>query len=291
MSSPRGPRGTALAAACLAAAAAHAQAPGVLAVAFDSPRWELEGNAKRTSVQGRDCLMLDGAAALVKGFELRDGVVDVDVVTSARRGFFGLQFRVADDGANSEWVYLRQHKSGLPDAMQYTPVLNTGLNWQLFSGPGFTAAVDIPRDEWFHLRLEVIGAQAKLFVKDMAWPALVMDDLKSGIQRGQLGLAALTGETCFANFQSARRPMPRGSATRRRRRRERSSAGASRRRSTRSHATSSARSRRPRSCRSAGRTSTPSRRGSSSSTATARARIRASRSPPTGRSGSSRSPA
>jgi hypothetical protein len=32
-------------------------------------------------------------------------------------------------------------------------------------------------------------------------PALVIDDLKSGIQRGQVGLAALTGAVCFANFE------------------------------------------------------------------------------------------
>jgi hypothetical protein len=43
-------------------------------------------------------------------------------------------------------VYLRQHKSGRPDAMQHTPILNTGLNWQIYSGPGFTGAVDIPKD-------------------------------------------------------------------------------------------------------------------------------------------------
>jgi hypothetical protein len=91
--------------------------------------------------------------------------------------------------------------------MQYTPVLHTGLNWQLFSGPGFTGAVDIPHDEWFHLRLAVSGAQAKLFVKDMEQPALVIDDLKSGIQRGQVGLVSLTGETCFANFQVRTTPV------------------------------------------------------------------------------------
>ena len=85
--------------------------------------------------------------------------------------------------------------------MQYTPVLGTGLNWQLYSGPGFTGAVDIPKDAWFHLRLEVTGAQAKLFVKDMETPALVMDDLKSGLQKGQLALAVLIGETYFSNFQ------------------------------------------------------------------------------------------
>lgn len=181
--------------------AAHSQTPQTLSVPPDSTRWDLQGQAKPADYQGRKCLLLDGGAAVLKDFEMRDGVVDVDVATPANRGFFGIQFRIASDGANAEWVYLRQHKSGLPDAMQYTPVLNTGLNWQIYNGPGFTGAVDIPKDVWFHLRLEVVGAQAKLYVKDMDKPALVMNDLKSGIQKGQVALAALTGATYFANFE------------------------------------------------------------------------------------------
>jgi hypothetical protein len=166
----------------------------------DSPRWELEGRAQVTEFLGRKCIMLDGGAASVKDFELRDGIIDVDVATSAPRGFFGIQFRLGAAG-NGEWIYLRQHKSGLPDAMQYTPVLNTGLNWQLYSGPGFIAPVDIPRGTWFHLRLELTGAQGRFFVGNMDKPALVVDDLKSGIERGQVALASLTGATCHANFE------------------------------------------------------------------------------------------
>jgi hypothetical protein len=180
---------------------AHAQPPQTLSIPPDSPRWEFEGQAKATEYQGRKCLFLDGGAATVKDLEMRDGVIDVDVATPAKRGFFGIQFRIAKDGANAEWVYLRQHKSGLPDAMQYTPVLNTGLNWQIYNGPGFTGAVDIPKDVWFHLRLEVVGAQAKLYVTDMDKPALVMNDLKSGIQSGQVALADLIGATYFSNFE------------------------------------------------------------------------------------------
>jgi hypothetical protein len=177
-----------------------------MTVPSDPSRWELEGQAKIVDHQGRPSILLDGGAATLKDFEMRDAVIDVDVSTPARRGFFGIQFRIAGDGRNAEWVYLRQHKSGLPDAMQYTPVLGTGLNWQLYSGPGFTGAVDIPKDAWFHLRLEVTGAQARLFVNDMERPALVMDDLKSGLQKGQVALAVLTGETYFSNFQI--RPTP-----------------------------------------------------------------------------------
>ena len=171
-----------------------------LEAAPGSARWDLQGNAKAVVYQDRRCLQLDGGAALLKDFELTDGVVDVDVTTPATRGFFGIQFRLDNEGANGEFIYLRQHKSGLPDAMQYTPVLNTGLNWQLYSGPGFTGKVEIARDVWFHLRLVIAGAQARLYVKDMNRPALVMSDLKSGSRKGQLALYVLTGTTCFANF-------------------------------------------------------------------------------------------
>src|SRR5258705_5948069 len=177
------------------------QTPQKLSIPADSPRWDLQGEAKPAEYQGRKCLLLDGGAAILKDFEMRDGIVDVDVATSASRGFFGIQFRLDKDGANGEWAYLRQHKSGYPDAMQYTPVLNSGANWQIYNGPGFTGAVDIPKDVWFHLRLEVIGAQAKLYVKDMERPALVMTDLKSGVQKGQLALHVLIGATYFSNFE------------------------------------------------------------------------------------------
>lgn len=178
----------------------QAQPAQTLSIPPDSPRWELQGQAKATEYQGRKCLYLDGGAAILKDFELRDGVIDVDIATPANRGFFGIDFRLADNNEDGERVYLRQHRSGYPDAMQYTPVLNTGANWQIYNGPGFTGAVEIPKNVWFHLRLEVVGAQAKLYVKDMEKPALVMNDLKSGVQKGQVALAVLIGETYFANF-------------------------------------------------------------------------------------------
>ncbi|APV50412.1 hypothetical protein BWI17_12330 [Betaproteobacteria bacterium GR16-43] len=163
--------------------------------------WDLQGKAELVEHQGRPSVFLNGGAAILKDVELRDGVIDVDVSTPAARGFFGIQFRISEDGNNGEWIYLRQHKSGQPDAMQYTPVLNTGLNWQIYNGPGFTGAVDIPKDAWFHLRLEITSAQAKLYVSDMEKAALVMPDLKSGLQKGSVALASLTGATYFSNFQ------------------------------------------------------------------------------------------
>jgi hypothetical protein len=180
---------------------AASQAAQPLSIPPDSPRWDLQQHAKPSEYLGRKCLAIDGGAAVLKDFEMRDGIVDVDVATPAKRGFFGFDVRIDKDGMNFEEIYLRPHKSGLPDAMQYTPVLNSGRNWQLYNGPGFTGAVDIPRNEWFHLRLELTGAQAKLYVKDMEKPALIMTDLKSGIQSGQIALMDLIGETYFSNFE------------------------------------------------------------------------------------------
>ncbi|MBP9146019.1 MAG: hypothetical protein KBI44_16195 [Thermoanaerobaculia bacterium] len=204
--------------------ALRSQTAETLAIAPDSPRWQLQGEARVVDYLGRKCLSLDGGAAVLSDFELRDGVIDVDVATAATRGFFGIQFRIAESGTDAEWIYLRQHKSGLSDAMQYTPVLGTGLNWQLYSGPGFTGVVEIPKDAWFHLRLIVAGAQARLFVHDMKTPALVVNDLKSGIEKGQVALAVLTGATCFSNFairespevprERRSPPMPDGALTR-----------------------------------------------------------------------------
>ena len=189
-----------------ATTAADSQTPPALSVPADSPRWIMEGQAKALEYQGRKSLFLDGGAAVLNDLEMRDGVVDVDVATPASRGFFGIQFRIANEGANAEWVYLRQHKSGLPDALQYTPVLNTGANWQIYNGEGFTGAVDIPKDVWFHLRLEVVGAQAKFYVKDLNKPMLVMNDLKSGVQKGQVALYVLTGATYYSNFEIRTKP-------------------------------------------------------------------------------------
>jgi len=184
----------------LLSAVIHAQPEQPLSVPPDSPRWDLQGQAKVSEYKDEKALLLDGGAAILKDFEMRDAVLDVDVATPASRGFFGFDIRLPDDGLNYEEIYLRQHKSGQPDAMQYTPVFNTGRNWQLFNGPGFTGAAEIPKAEWFHLRLVVTGAQAKLYVKDMQQPALVMDDLKTGVQKGQVALITLIGETYFRNF-------------------------------------------------------------------------------------------
>jgi hypothetical protein len=177
---------------CLGASwAARAQS-----IPTDSPRWQLEGKAKAIEYLGRRCLWLQDGRASLKDFEMTDGVIDVDMAGSGERGFYNIHFRM--EGDDGEEVYLRPHKTGLDDAQQYAPILRGMAPWQIYNGPGFTRAVDIPRGVWFHVRLEITGAQAKLYVNDMRAPSLVMNDLKSGIRKGGVALA---GDACFSNFE------------------------------------------------------------------------------------------
>jgi hypothetical protein len=156
----------------------------------DSPRWQLGPEAKISDYLGRRCLALEDDVATLKNFEMTDGVIDVDMAGTGARGFYNIFFRTQANG-DGESVYLRPHKSGLDDAQQYSPMFQGTGAWQIYNGHGFTAAVDIPRDTWFHVRLVIAGAQAKLYVSDMVVPSLVINDLKSGMRTGGVGFAGV----------------------------------------------------------------------------------------------------
>src|SRR4029079_8346711 len=89
------------------AAPVHPQTPQTLSVPPDSPRWDLEGEAKVAEYLGRKCLYLNGGAAILKDLKMRDAVIDFDMATPAERGFAGIDFRLTDDGANGERFYIR----------------------------------------------------------------------------------------------------------------------------------------------------------------------------------------
>ncbi len=173
----------------LAVSVACSGVPGAVEVESfpaNSPRWQFGPGANLTNYLGRPCLALEDEKATLKDFEFADGVIDVDMASNETRGFYNISFRTQGNG-EGELVYLRAHKSGLEDAQQYTPMFHGTGPWQIYNGKGFTAAVDIPRGAWFHVRLVVAGAQAKLYVGNMTIPSLVMDDLKSGLRKGGVG--------------------------------------------------------------------------------------------------------
>ena len=161
---------------------------------FDTQRWDM-GAAKIEEHLGRKAL---AGTAFLKDAKMQNGVIEVDIATTARaRSYPGVLFRVRD-AANYERVYIRPHRSPFyDDALQYGPVFNGVDSWQLYNGPGLTSGLDILPDRWNHLKILVAGKQAQVFWNDMPKPVLVIDDLAHAPGAGTIGLVGPMDGTAF----------------------------------------------------------------------------------------------
>lgn len=167
---------------------------------FDSKQWEIKDpKARLENHLGRNSLYLTSGLAFMKDVNFEDGLIQVDIAAPERRSFMGIAFRL-ENPDEYETVYFRPHKSGLEDAVQYAPSLNGSTCWQLYSGNGFTAAVDIPKERWVTLRIEVSGPGARVFFNNSEKPVLTIQDLKRGRSRGSVGLSAGANGGHFSNF-------------------------------------------------------------------------------------------
>ncbi len=167
-------------------------------VDFESDAWILR-NAEIVEYMDRKCLI---GTAFLKDVEFEDGVIEVDVAVDGARSYPGIVFRMQSE-QNYERFYLRPHRSNLyPDALQYTPVINGIACWQFYNGAGYTAGADIPKDQWMHLKMEVQGTQARIFINDTSKPVLEIYDLKHGASRGTIGIFSPRNRTAhFSNFR------------------------------------------------------------------------------------------
>lgn len=167
--------------------------------------WEIKGQgAAVASYLGKSALRLGTGNAYRRDVRLEDGTIELDLATTGRRSFFYVQFRMQSDGEFEE-IYLRPHKTGLGDALQYNPVYRGESNWQLYHGEGATAAVEIPREEWVHLKIVLRGERAAVFVGDVKEPRLLVHRLARPAASGYLALRSFVPEggaepqTSFAN--------------------------------------------------------------------------------------------
>ncbi len=166
-------------------------------VDFTSDRWVLE-DAEIGLHLGRESL---SGLAYLDGVDFENGVIEVDVAVSGKRSYPGIVFRMHSKGSY-ERFYLRPHRAGLyPDALQYTPVWNGVAGWQLYHGDGFTAGAEIASGRWLHLKIEIRGRQARVYLDGAGEPALTIPDLKHGNARGTIGvLGPRDGSAWFSRF-------------------------------------------------------------------------------------------
>ena len=186
---------------CACAAPVFAQpAADWVHVPFDDPAWNLEEatGAAVVEIEGRTSLYFERGEAVLDGVTFGDGVIEVDVRSSAPQAFGGVIFRVQAPGEYED-VYLRFHKSRSPDAVQYAPTFGGLTAWQLH-GPGDgwgTTAFD--PDAWQTLRVEVAGEQVRVFAGQSDDPVL-HTTLRREERTGGLGIWCLLG-AYFSNFR------------------------------------------------------------------------------------------
>lgn len=157
----------------LAAVLAGAPAAAQDALPFSDGRWELSPKGVRAeTVDGRETLAFESGLAARRDVTLQDGTIEMEVQVTRRRSFVYVTFRMQDDKEYEDF-YLRPHKSGLPDSLQYAPVYQGQSAWQLYHGPGATAAVAFEPGVWTRLRLVVKGSRAAVFLGTEDRPAMV----------------------------------------------------------------------------------------------------------------------
>ena len=156
------------------------------------------------------------AVALLSDVSFADGTIEVDVAgkpasgaTEGARGFVGVAFRSTPHGAAFDCFYIRPTNGRADDqlrrnhATQYTS--EPDFPWQKLraEAPGvYESYADLETGAWTHLKIEVSGVRAQLFVNGAAQPALIVKDLKRGATQGQVGLwIGSETEAYFRNLQ------------------------------------------------------------------------------------------
>jgi len=189
----------------IALAAAQAASPTAPApIPLTADHWDVDGEVAFETRDGRPGMRLgapvtgkrSGAVANIKGLSFTTGIVEYDVMLPDAMEFSGPIFHQPDT-LTGEYIYFRPHMNGKPDAIQYTPVVNGNLNWQIFSGPGFEAQGSFPLNRWMRVRLDIYASSASVSVDGK--PLLAIPELKNGGLAGTLGFASLMGGTYYAN--------------------------------------------------------------------------------------------
>jgi len=163
----------------------------------------------------------DGRFVVITGSQFEDGRIEIDVAgdrvpgaPEASRGFVGIAFRVdpspeTNDRSAFEAFYLRTYNGRSDDQLQ------RNHSAQYFSSPEYPWSrlreespgkyetyVDLVPDEWTHMKIEVKGDKARLYVNNATQPTLIVNHLLHGNTKGAVALFISVGS--LAHFSNLR---------------------------------------------------------------------------------------
>lgn len=157
-----------------------------------------------------------GGMAVLRGITVTDATIALEVAgrrgpyaVPADRGFIGVAFRTRADRVTYEYIYLRPDNGRAEDQVrrnhstQYAAQPSFGFNRLRKESPErYESYVDLEPGAWTKMRVEVAGRTARLFVHDTPQPALVVTDLKLGLEGG--GVALWIGPGTEGFFRNVR---------------------------------------------------------------------------------------
>jgi hypothetical protein len=126
--------------------------------------------------------------------DFHNGTIELEIAGGVRpdaaptaRGFIGVSFRVTPDSKQYETIYLRPTNGRADDQVrrnhttQYISTPDFDFDRLRKESPEkYESYVDLVPDHWAHMKIDVQGAQAKLFIDGATQPCLVVTDLKLG---------------------------------------------------------------------------------------------------------------
>ncbi len=179
------------------------------------------GKAEPVEYLGRKAIRLttekeNDIFAFVNGTAIQDGAIDVDIAVKITTppgvrmpGFAGIAFRARPDGSHYDMFYLRPRNSLSDDqamrnhSVQY--VAKPGFDWYPLrrQWPSvYESWADLQPEKWAHVKIDVHGRSARLFINGSDHASLVINGLKGEDLQGGIALWGYPGEeSYFSNLR------------------------------------------------------------------------------------------
>jgi hypothetical protein len=180
------------------------------------------GKAEPAEYLGRKAVRLTSPSedsdifAYVNGLALQDGVIEVDLAVKVTTppgvhmpGFTGIAFRARSDGSHYDMFYLRPRNALSDDqamrnhSVQY--VAKPGYDWYPLRRQWpfiYESWADLKPETWTHVKIELHGRSARLFLNGSDAASLVVNGLKGEDLSGGVALWGYPGEeSYFSNLR------------------------------------------------------------------------------------------
>jgi hypothetical protein len=153
--------------------------------------------------------------ALVEGLEFSNGTIEVELAgepgsgaAGGARGFVGIAFRVQPDRKTYDCFYLRPTNGRSDDqerrnhtAQYISHPEHTWFALREKTPSRYEAYVDIVPAAWMHVKIDVAGDKARLYVNRQEQPTLIINDVKTG-SAGRGAVALWFEGSTIAHFRN-----------------------------------------------------------------------------------------